>query len=602
MFRNDRSGSNGGGVCVYISSNIHSRRLPQYECSSIESLWLSVRPKWLPRSISVILLAVVYHSTVSHQTENAELYSHIQCNVHSFLQLHPNALVLVTGDFNPRSTGFDAKHVKRLVGLSQIIKVATRGDVILDWCLTNSKDNILQSVQLPPIGTSDHYTILMKGQAPLIKPDNSPIWKRDLRDSRIRPFGRHITAFDWTPILDMHDCDAKYEKFNDTMTAMIDDFFPLERTKVRKCDKPWITSSIKSAISRRQKAFHRNGENSGVYKYWRNKVQLSIKSARKKYYKGSVEKLKNSNPARWWNEVKALGGISSKSSWHSQLLSDDVRNCEELAETFNAFLVSLTSHFDPLIPDDNLADLEVPDVFLVDDQQIYNKLCDIKTTKSPGPDLFPNKILKIFAFELALIITDIYNSSMKQGVFPMALKRSIVVPVPKVSPPTNIEEDLRPISLTSQIAKVMEDCTLDKLFPQIVDKLDSKQFALPKKSTTHALVYLIHSILNALEKGSCTARLFFADFKKGFDLVDHNVIVKELVNLGVEPTIIRWIKAFLSNREQCVRVGNSSSSWKKQMVASPKVQSWVHYCLLFSLILYSKTGLEESSLLMTPQP
>ena len=152
---------------------------------------------------------------------------------------------------------------------------------------------------------------------------------------------------------------------------------------------------------------------------------------------------------------------------------------------------------------------------------------------------------------------------MKQGIFPMALKRSIVVPVPKVSPPTNIEEDLRPISLTSQIAKVMEDCTLAKLFPQIVDKLDSKQFALPKKSTTHALVYLIHSILNALEKGSCTARLFFADFKKGFDLVDHNVIVKELVNLGVEPAIIRWIKAFLSNREQCVRVENSSSSWKK---------------------------------------
>ena len=191
----------------------------------------------------------------------------------------------------------------------------------------------------------------------------------------------------------------------------------------------------KECNSRRQKAFHRNGKNSGVYKYWRNKVQLSIKTARKKYYKCSVEKLKNSKPARWWNEVKALGGILSKSSWYSQLLSDDVRNCEKLAEIFNAFLVSLTSHFDPLIPDDNLAHLEVSDDFLVDDQQIYNKLCDIKTTKSPGSDLFPNQILKIFAFELAPIITDIYNSSMKQGVFPMALKRSILVPVPKVSAP-----------------------------------------------------------------------------------------------------------------------------------------------------------------------
>ena len=46
-------------------------------------------------------------------------------------------------------------------------------------------------------------------------------------------------------------------------------------------------------------------------------------------------------------------------------------------------------------------------------------------------------------------------------------------------------------------------------------------------------------------------------------MVDHNVIVKELACLGVQPAVIRWIKAFLSNREQCVRVGISKSSWKK---------------------------------------
>ena len=210
-----------------------------------------------------------------------------------------------------------------------------------------------------------------------------------------------------------------------------------------------------------------------------------------------------------------------------------------------------------------MASLEVPSQYLVNTQQVYKKLREIKSTKSPGPDMLPNKILKIFACELAPIIADIYNPSMMQGVFPKALKRSIVVPVPKVSPPTSIEDDLRPISLTFQIAKVMEDCALDILFPQVINKLDTKQFALPKKSTTHALVYLLHSILKALERGSCTARLFFADFKKGFDLVDHNEIVKELVCLGLQPAVIRWIKAFLPNREQCVRVGISKSSWKK---------------------------------------
>jgi hypothetical protein len=275
----------------------------------------------------------------------------------------------------------------------------------------------------------------------------------------------------------------------------------------------------------------------------------------------SIEKLKNSNPARWWKEVKAIGGVSSKNFWYSQLFSDDVRNCEELAENFNNFLTALTSHFHSLTLDENQEDLEVPNDYLVDAQQIYRKLRKVKTTKSPGPDMFQNKILKTFAFELAPVISDIFNSSMTQGTFPKALKRSIVVPVPpKVSPPKSIEDDLRPISLTSQIAKVMEDCTLDNFFPEVVNKLDTKQFALPKKSTTHALVYLLHSILVALERGSCTARLFFADFKKGFDLVDHNVIIKELTLYGTHPSIIRWIKAFLCDREQCVRVGTSMSS------------------------------------------
>ena len=78
--------------------------------------------------------------------------------------------------------------------------------------------------------------------------------------------------------------------------------------------------------------------------------------------------------------------------------------------------------------------------------------------------MIPNKILKVFAYELAPVITDIYNSSIIQGVFPMNLKRSIVVPIPKVSLPQSVEDDLRPISLTSQISKVMHGgIHLDKI-------------------------------------------------------------------------------------------------------------------------------------------
>jgi hypothetical protein len=89
--------------------------------------------------------------------------------------------------------------------------------------------------------------------------------------------------------------------------------------------------------------------------------------------------------------------------------------------------------------------------------------------------MIPDKILKVFAYELAPIIPDIYNSSIIQCVFP----------IPNVPLPQNMKDDLRPISLTSQISKVMEGFTaLTKLFAHIESKLDTKQFALPGNSTT----------------------------------------------------------------------------------------------------------------------
>ena len=123
---------------------------------------LLIRPKRLPRSISTILLAVIYHTTSSGATENLELYNHIQHNLDCFLSLHPDTLVIVIGDFNPVSTSFDEKQIKRLTGLSQIINVPTRNNAILDWCLTDNKKAGFEVSQLPPIGSSDHNSILIK--------------------------------------------------------------------------------------------------------------------------------------------------------------------------------------------------------------------------------------------------------------------------------------------------------------------------------------------------------------------------------------------------------------------------------------------------------
>ena len=77
---------------------------------------------------------------------------------------------------------------------------------------------------------------------------------------------------------------------------------------------------------------------------------------------------------------------------------------------------------------------------------------------------------------------------------------SLFVPIPKTTHPKTVEEDRRPITFTSQLAKIMEGFTLNPLFKQVVDQLFNKHFAVCGKSMTHAFVYLVHCVLEYLDK------------------------------------------------------------------------------------------------------
>ena len=79
----------------------------------------------------------------------------------------------------------------------------------------------------------------------------------------------------------------------------------------------------------------------------------------------------------------------------------------------------------------------------------------------------------------------------------MSVMKANSILVPKCSPPKVVEQDLRPISRMPDITKVMEGLTLDSLFRHVCDKFDTHQFALARKSTTHALVYFLQVVLEA---------------------------------------------------------------------------------------------------------
>ena len=55
--------------------------------------------------------------------------------------------------------------------------------------------------------------------------------------------------------------------------------------------------------------------------------------------------------------------------------------------------------------------------------------------------------------------------------------------------------------------------------------------------------------------------VIYTDFSNAFDSVLHQRLLKKMESLGITGNTLSWVKAFLSNRQQCVRVDDTLSNW-----------------------------------------
>ena len=67
--------------------------------------------------------------------------------------------------------------------------------------------------------------------------------------------------------------------------------------------------------------------------------------------------------------------------------------------------------------------------------------------------------------------------------------------------------------------------------------------------------------LNAIENSKMVG-VMLVDFKKAFDLVDHQILIKKLEIYGLKADTLLWFNTYLSNRKQQVAINNSKSEFK----------------------------------------
>jgi len=245
---------------------------------------------------------------------------------------------------------------------------------------------------------------------------------------------------------------------------------------------------------------------------------------------------------------------------------EELEDCDnqELANTINqAFLEPLEEYCleQPLTKFPTTIDSKLREV---SELRVMKLLATLNPSKACGPDEIPNWLLKEYAELLAVPVSKIINSSFKEQRLPKIWKFANISPLPKVKPVEDLKKHLRPISLTPCLSKVAEEfVVVDYVKSAVLKVLDPSQYgAVPKLSTTQALIHMLHHWTEGCDGNGTTVRITLYDYKKAFDFVDHKILVRKLCNLDLPIEIINWIIDFLSDRSQRIKLSEGCySEW-----------------------------------------
>ena len=306
-----------------------------------------------------------------------------------------------------------------------------------------------------------------------------------------------------------------------------------------------------------------------VYKKLRNKVNRLNNSLRSSFF---ANKVKNcDNVASWWKSIKQLGGLPKKLPVSSVFVSGKEFHSTELATKINESFLCITNPLPPLnsqflenVETDPAVVNEIISKYHISPEDVFTKLSNLKRTKASGPDNLPSWVLNESAMELSSPVAEIFNASIQERVVPVSWKEADVIPFRKTDKVKEIENDLRPISLTPILSKTLEHFVAEWIMSQIRHLVDRKQFgSLAGLSTTHALLLsFFHHLNGTTDQPDQCVRVLLLDFSKAFDKIDHHILIKKMEEMAIDPFLIAWVKQFLTGRKQRVKIGKYTSSFE----------------------------------------
>ena len=466
--------------------------------------------------------------------------------------------------------------------LAQVVNIHTREDKTLDLLLTNSPSPVNRVKGMPPIGKADHDIVYVEYDIKAKRIQQAPrkiyLYKRAYMDGLRDHLARYRDSFLSSDHSHMSVNDM-WVSFKSEVLAAIERFIPSKMTKT-KYSSPWIDSSIKRLIKRRDRLYFRAHKSSSPdikshYKRFRAHVQKVIRDAYWKHISGIFSfdtdnadpncPRKNEKAKKFWSFVKSLkkDAFGINSLRENGILKTDTLDKANICN--RQFEPAFTRESDTEIPSKGTSPFSPMGEITVDPKGVLKLLNNLNIHKASGPDGLSARVLKECSSEISPMLALIYNESLAQGTVPDDWRQANVAPVFKKGEKYNAA-NYRPVSLTCICCKTLEHIIVSNINKHLAFEsilADCQHGFRSQRSCETQLVQFYHDMVSNLDgardRGQKQTDVIIMGFAKAFDKVPHRRLLYKLGYYGIRGSTHKWISLWLSERSQKVVLDGQAS-------------------------------------------
>ena len=185
----------------------------------------------------------------------------------------------------------------------------------------------------------------------------------------------------------------------------------------------------------------------------------------------------------------------------------------------------------------------------------------MKNQKSPGSDGIRVEFYTPFWNDVKEFYINFINHSFHTGSLTDLQKQSIITLIPKQNKDITSLENWRPISLLNVVCKIATKVIANRVKSAISTLIHNSHTCFIKGRYIGENIRLLFEITDNGEDEVKPGLIFFSDFEKAFDSVDHTFIISCLKHFNFGEDFIRWVKRFYHDARSCVSNNGSMSKF-----------------------------------------